>query len=180
MLEPVSVLGQEMVEPDTERVVLEDEGGADLVLGEAVGAENAGVSERLQELKLPAAPPARLSGGRPRCARPDEVKADAALGVENLDVARLPVLIARPFADDLFQHVVADLAVPLGGADPGLLHGLADDLGHRPVVRPPGVGSSPGHSRRITAARIPGRPARQRVPGPADRPGGERCPADRS
>ena len=51
---------QEMIEPDRQGVVLEDEGRAEFVLGEAVDAQDAGVLERLEELELPQGRPLEL------------------------------------------------------------------------------------------------------------------------
>ena len=51
-VERVSLLSQKVVEPDRLRVVLEDEGGPQLVLGEAVDAQDARMLERFQELKF--------------------------------------------------------------------------------------------------------------------------------
>jgi hypothetical protein len=65
----------------------------------------------------------------------DQVQANPPLGFGDGGVAGLPVLVAGAFADDLFQHVVADLAVPLRRADAGLFHRLADHPRHGPVVR---------------------------------------------
>ena len=78
----------------------------------------------------------------------------------------LPVLITGAFADQLVEHIVADLAHPLRGTDAGLIHRLADDLGHRSIVCALGVriqprtfpshdrGHDAGTGRRITS-RIP-------------------------
>ena len=49
----VSPLREEMIEPDRQGVVIEDEGGTEFVLGETVDAEDAGVLERLEQLKFP-------------------------------------------------------------------------------------------------------------------------------
>ena len=75
----VLLLGQEVVEPDGQRVVLEDEGRAEFVLREAVGPQDAGMLEGLQELELAQGRPLdRLAvfGGGPGA---DQVEADAAL-----------------------------------------------------------------------------------------------------
>jgi hypothetical protein len=45
-------LGEVVVEPDLAGVVVEDEGWAEFVGGEALGAEDAWVVERFEQLKL--------------------------------------------------------------------------------------------------------------------------------
>ncbi len=42
-----------MIEPDRQGIVIEDEGRAQLMLGETVNAEDSWVLERLEQLKLP-------------------------------------------------------------------------------------------------------------------------------
>ena len=56
----VSPLRQEVIEPDRQRVVLEDEGWTEFMLGETVDAEDAWVLERLEELKFPQRRPFEL------------------------------------------------------------------------------------------------------------------------
>src|SRR4051794_35425959 len=50
--EVVLALGEEVVEPDLERVVLEDERRPEFVLGESVDAQDPGMLERLEDLEL--------------------------------------------------------------------------------------------------------------------------------
>ena len=116
----VLLLGQEVVEPDAERVVLEDQGRAEFMLGEVVGPQDAGMLEGFQELELPQGRPFDGLAVVGRGPGADQVEADAAAGVGDLGVDGLPVLVAGAFAHELFQDVVADLAVPLRGADAGL------------------------------------------------------------
>lgn len=133
--ELVLLLGQKMIEPDGERIVLEDQRRADLVLGEAVDAQDARMLERVQQQVFPACRTLNglaFPGRRPA---PDQVQANPPLGFGDGGMAGLPVLVAGAFADELFQDVVADLAVPLRRSDAGLLHRLADHPGHGPVVR---------------------------------------------
>ena len=56
-------------------------------------------------------------------------------GIET-NVGRQPILITRPLTDELFEEIIAHLAMALGGTNPRLIHRLADHLGRRPVVRP--------------------------------------------
>ena len=65
---------------------------------------------------------------------PNEVEANATFGLGDLGVTCAPVLVARPFADQLLEHIVAHVPVPLRRSNAGLLHGLAHNLGHRPIV----------------------------------------------
>ena len=130
----VLLLGQEVVEPDGQRVVFQDQGRADFVLGEVVGPQDAGMLEGFQELELPQGGPFNRLAVIGRGPAADEVEADAAAGVGDLGMDGLPVLVAGAFAHELLQDVVADLAVPLRGADAGLFHGLADDPGHGAVM----------------------------------------------
>ena len=64
--EGVAPLSEEVIEPDRQGVVLEDEGGSQLVLGEAVDAEDTRVVECLEELKFAAARRVEVFLGRPR------------------------------------------------------------------------------------------------------------------
>ena len=140
----VLLLGQEVVEADGQRVVLEDQGRANFVLGEVVGPQDAGVLEGFQELELPQGGPFDRLAVIDRGPAADEVEANATAGVGDLGVHGLPVLVAGAFAHELLQDVVADLAVPLRGSDTGLLHGLADDPGHGAVMDALGHGIEPG------------------------------------
>ena len=83
------------------------------------------------------------------------VEPHPALDVCQADVGRQPILVAGAFADEVFEEIVADFAVPLGCADARLIHGLADHLGRWPVVGPPGRALEPGalaaHDRRQDA-----------------------------
>ena len=65
----VSPLRKEMIEPDRQRVVIEDEGWTKFVLGETVDAKDPWVLKRLEQLKFPAAPLVRASHGLPRMTR---------------------------------------------------------------------------------------------------------------
>lgn len=127
--QPIAPLGQEVVQAEAVRVVLEDDGGADLVLGVAQRPQHAGVLQRLGQLEVAAGGPADhlpVVGGRLVL---HEVEADAAFAADALDVAGLPVLAARPLLEQPLQQVVADPPLASPVRDAGLLDGLADDLG---------------------------------------------------
>ena len=82
----------------------------------------------LDELEFPLRGPfddlTDLSG----CFLANEVQADPALRVFQLDMGGEPVLIAGTFIQQLIEGEVADLAMSLRGSDAGLLHRLAEHL----------------------------------------------------
>jgi len=134
--EPVAALDEVVVEPHRAGLVLEDQGRAHGVLGEAVGPKRAGVLQALEDLELAEGGPLDLLtvvGGR---LGPHVIEPHAPGDVGEPDVGREPVLVSRAIADDLLQLVVADRPLLDRGADAGLLHRLADELRHRPVERP--------------------------------------------
>src|SRR5688500_12884915 len=108
-----------MIEPQALRIVFEQQGGADLVLGKAIRSQNAGMLQRFQELEL--AERRALDGlaflRRGTGANPVESHASLRLG--NLCVSGPPILVSGPFTDELLQHVVADFTAALRRADTG-------------------------------------------------------------
>ena len=92
------------------------------------------------------------------------IEPHAAFDVLETNVGRQPILVARPLADESFEEIVADLSMPLAWPDPSLIHRLADHLGRRPVMGPLRMALEPGHSRRMIAARMPGRAGESAAP----------------
>ena len=119
---------KEVVEADRGRVVLEDDGGPELMAGALHGPEDARILERLDELKLtdrgPLVGAALLLGG----IGADRIDADPALRVGEEDMPRLPVLVAIPLVDLLLEEVVAHLPLPVRLTDPRLFDRPGDDL----------------------------------------------------
>ena len=119
---------KEVVEADRGGVVLEDDGGPELMAGALHGPEDARVLKRLDELKLPdrgtLVGAALLLGG----IGADRIDADAALRVGEEDMPRLPVLVAIPLVDLLLEEVVAHLPLPVRLTDPRLFDRPGDDL----------------------------------------------------
>ncbi len=127
-----------VVQAQGRRIIGEEDGRAELVLGEVVDPENAGMLQGFEQLELAAGGPldgAAILQGRLGA---DEVEANEALGGFQLGVGGHPVLIAGTLIDQGLEDIIADLAVALARADAGLLHGLGNEFGHGPVVLAPG------------------------------------------
>jgi len=103
--------GEEVIEPDRIGVVLEDDGRAELVLREVLGLEDSIVLEVFEQLVLADRGPLAeltLVSGR---AVLDGVDPNAAAGVGEGHMARLPVLECRSLVDLPVEHVVAHPAL---------------------------------------------------------------------
>ena len=134
--ESVSLLQQEMIEPDSLGVMLEDKGWPQFVLGETVDAEDPRMLERLEQLKFSLCRTLKLITVLLGGLGSDVIEPHPAFDVLEASVSRQPILIARPLADDLFEQIVADLTMPLGGPNSRLVHGLAYHSRRRPVMDP--------------------------------------------
>ena len=119
-----SVLLEVVVQADFARLVAEEDGGAEFVLGEGLGFEDVIVAEAAEDVVLAfghLVDDARIDGGLAG----DDVDADAAGVVLERDVLGVPVLegVVGAFAEEFLQFVVADAAVALGRADAGFIRG---------------------------------------------------------
>ena len=107
--------------------VVEDEGGAELVVAVGLGAENPGVVKRLDELELAASGADDLFALLLRGSACEDVLPNPALDGVQGDVAGQPVLVAGALVQEMVELVVADLAGAVRGADACLFHGRDDD-----------------------------------------------------
>ena len=137
-----------MIEADGLGVVLEDQRGAELVVGEALHAQDAAVAQVVEHLVLALGgadehlPLFLRGGGRER------VPPDAAAGIGEGNVDAFPILPARAFHQQRLEPVVGDEPIPLGLADAGLVHRPAD-AAHDGAV-------DPGRAGRIDAGDVAG------------------------
>lgn len=131
--ETLADLGHVMIEPNTLGEVLEDQGRAEFVLCEAVGAEDVRMLERFEQVKLAQCRPLDDLPIFRGCSGANEIHPNPTLDILQLDVGCLPVLEARSFEEKLAQHEIADFAGTLGRPNTSLIHRLADRLGCRPV-----------------------------------------------
>ena len=137
-------LREVVIKADRQRVMLEDEGRPELVLGEAVGAEDAGVLEGFEELEL------ALGGASDdlpvlfRGPGAHEIQPDPPFGIGELYVGGQPILVARTLFDQLVKDVVADLTRRCEGRMPACSIAWLMHLGGRAIMRASGVWVEPG------------------------------------
>ena len=129
-----AVLLEVVVEADFARLVAEQDGGAELVLGEGLGLENVGVAEAAEDVVFAFGhfvDDAGIDGGLAG----NDVDADAAGIVLQGDVLGAPVLerVVGAFAEEFLEFVVADAAVALGGSDASFEEGAGELFDDGPV-----------------------------------------------
>ena len=133
------LLGEEVVQADGRWVVLEDQGGTELMLGETLTTQNTGVLQRFEQFRLSTSRPLDHLAFVERGTDAHVVNANPSTHVFQRRMGRLPVLITGSFVDHLVEHIVADFATALRGPNPRLLHPLGDSLSRGPVMRPFGI-----------------------------------------
>ena len=131
-------LGEPVVEALTAFTVLENQRRTVDVVGVGLGLEDALVPYVEQDLIFPSRRalqrlPLLIRGGRGNRVDPDPRVFSVDGGVTGR-----PVLVVRPFEEELVEPVVAHAPGGLRRANASLLHGAADRLGHRPVRPRPG------------------------------------------
>ncbi len=104
----VSPLREEMIEPDRQRIVVKDQGRPKFVLGEAVDAEDARVLKRFEQLKFPERRPFELATVFRGRLGSHVIEPHAPFDGIETNMCRQPILITRPFTDELPEEIIAD------------------------------------------------------------------------